>query len=128
MQAHTKKLPTDRVQITFSDGKCPRTYIVSEMEAELIAAILRKHRREPEPEEPVSVNEAFSDLYKKYGKGGAALKGFRLREELTQKQLAAELGIEQSHVSAMESGDRSIGKKTAEKLAKFFKTDYRSFL
>jgi plasmid maintenance system antidote protein VapI len=38
------------------------------------------------------------------------------------------LEIKQQHISEMESGKRSITKKTAQKLAGIFKTTYKTFL
>nr|WP_284710755.1 helix-turn-helix transcriptional regulator [Desulfovibrio aminophilus] len=60
---------------------------------------------------------------------GQVLKGFRLRDGLTQRELAKQLGIAQHHVSEMERGKRAISKKMAERLAVFFQEPmYRVFL
>ena len=59
---------------------------------------------------------------------GNALRGLRVREGLTQKELAEKLGIEQSHVSAMEHAKRPIGKTLAKKIAEMFGSDYLVFL
>ncbi len=59
---------------------------------------------------------------------GMALHGLRVREGLTQKELAEKLGEAQSHISAMEKGKRPIGKALAKKLAETFGGDYRAFL
>lgn len=48
---------------------------------------------------------------------GKMLKGLRLREELTQAQLAKYIGVPQSHISAYEKNARPIPKEKAEKLA-----------
>jgi len=42
---------------------------------------------------------------------GVVLAGSRIKEGLTQKQLSEISGIPQSHISEMENGKRSIGKK-----------------
>ena len=78
--------------------------------------------------ELIDAENAFADLHKKYSKAGSLLQGFRLRDDLTQTQLAKKLGTSQPAVAAMESGDRPIGKAVAKKLAKIFDTDYRNFL
>src|ERR1700688_4115660 len=70
--------------------------------------------------ELVDAENAFEDLNKKYTKAGALLQGFRLRDNLTQTQLAQKIGTSQPAVAAMESGDRPIGKTVAQKLAKVF--------
>ncbi len=59
---------------------------------------------------------------------GKALAGMRYREGLTQVQLAAKTGIPQRHISEMEHGKRTIGKKNAKLFADALKTDYRVFL
>ena len=77
---------------------------------------------------PISAEEVFADLDKKYSKAGALLRGARLREELTQKQLAARLGMPHRHISAMEHGKRPIDRKMALKLAKALRTSAKIFL
>ncbi|HQP25131.1 MAG TPA: helix-turn-helix transcriptional regulator [Smithellaceae bacterium] len=59
---------------------------------------------------------------------GKALAGMRYREGLTQVQLAAKTGITQRHISEMEHGKRTIGKKNAKLFAEALNTDYRVFL
>ena len=56
------------------------------------------------------------------------LKAYRLREELSQTELARRCGIPQANLSAMELGNRSIGVQTAKKLAKALRCDYRQLL
>lgn len=57
-----------------------------------------------------------------------ALRAYRTREGLTQKQLAAMTGIPQHHISEMETGKRGIGKERAKKLAEALHCDYRQLL
>jgi len=58
-----------------------------------------------------------------------ALRAYRTRENLTQKQLAALTGISQHHISEMENGKRGIGKERARKFADALHVaDYRVFL
>ncbi len=60
---------------------------------------------------------------------GTILKGARLREELTQKQLSEKTGIPQRHISEMETGKRQAGRKRAEILAEALNmADYRLLL
>lgn len=56
------------------------------------------------------------------------LRGFRYREDLTQKQLAAALGIKQHRISDFERGVRKISPKMATRLADFFGTSASVFL
>ena len=48
---------------------------------------------------------------------GRMLRGLRLREGLTQAQLAEAIGVPQSHISAYENNVRSIPRDKAVKLA-----------
>ena len=48
---------------------------------------------------------------------GKMLKGLRLREELTQAQLAKAIGVPQGHISAYEKNARPIPREKAAKLA-----------
>lgn len=58
-----------------------------------------------------------------------ALRAYRTREGMTQKQLTQITGIPQRHISEMENGKRGIGKERARLLAKALHvTDYRTFL
>jgi predicted transcriptional regulator len=52
------------------------------------------------------------------GTPAGALRAYRVREELTQGELAAKTGIAQGHISEMEKRKRSIGVRSAKMLAK----------
>lgn len=73
-----------------------------------------------------TIEEAFPEV--PWNRTGVAVRGYRVREDLTQKQLADLTGIHQRHISEMENGKRSVGKEWAKKLAKALKCDYRVFL
>ena len=70
-----------------------------------------------------SIEEVFPDYHI-----GHALRGFRSREGLTQKQLAERIGTKPTHISEMENGKRPIGKGMAKRLAKALRTEYKVFL
>jgi transcriptional regulator with XRE-family HTH domain len=59
---------------------------------------------------------------------GTLLRGSRNREGLTQQQLAERCSISRHHISEMENGRRTIGKKNAGKLAALLNVDPRLFL
>lgn len=59
---------------------------------------------------------------------GVSLKGTRVKEGITQKQLAEMTGIKQHHISEMENHKRSIGKKLARKFAEVLNVSYKIFL
>lgn len=72
--------------------------------------------------------EIFKEDIKKHTSQGLYLKGSRLREGLTQKELGDLIGVHQNNISALENGKRPIGKNLAKKLAEVLNTDYRMFL
>jgi DNA-binding XRE family transcriptional regulator len=84
---------------------------------EAVAAILGAE------DESFSLAEVFPDLHP-----GNAIRGLRLREGLTQKQLAEVLGIKRNNLSEMENGKRPIGKNMAKRLAQVLRTNYKVFL
>lgn len=59
---------------------------------------------------------------------GIALGGARVKEGITQRELAELTGIPQRHISEMENGKRTIGKERAKKLAEVLKVNYKVFL
>ena len=72
-------------------------------------------------------------LLKKLGfKGGItpanSLKAYRLRQNLTQEELARRSHIPQSNISAMEKGTRPLGLKSAKKLAAILRCDYKKLI
>ncbi|MBI5298907.1 MAG: helix-turn-helix transcriptional regulator [Deltaproteobacteria bacterium] len=52
------------------------------------------------------------------GTPAGALKAYRLREGLSQAELAKKAGLKQHHISEMEKRKRGIGSKSAKALAK----------
>jgi DNA-binding XRE family transcriptional regulator len=59
---------------------------------------------------------------------GTLLRGSRNREGLTQHRLAEMCGFSRHHISEMESGKRTIGKRNAAKLGSALYVDPRLFL
>ena len=59
---------------------------------------------------------------------GVMVRGGRVKEGLTQAQLAALVGIPQRHVSEMEHGKRPIGREMAKRLGKALGVSYKVFL
>ena len=106
--------------------KSPRVYTVPKDIVNGLEKILRQYLTDKE--ENVLPDEVFKQINKKYSKIGNILIGFRLRDGLTQAQLAEEIGSSQPTIAAIENGTRSIGKSLAAKLAKVFKTNYKVFL
>ena len=77
-------------------------------------------------EDTTDYREAFPEFAGKERQ--VAFRAYRVREGLTQDQLAALTGIPRRHISDMENGRRPIGKENAKKLAQALAADYRMFL
>jgi predicted transcriptional regulator len=73
-----------------------------------------------------TVEEVFPEML--HNCAGVVLRGYRSREDLTQKQLSGMTGIPQRHISELEHGKRQAGKEWAKKLAAALNCDYRRFL
>jgi DNA-binding XRE family transcriptional regulator len=76
----------------------------------------------------VSADKLFGELTQRAGEPGVLLKGLRYREGLSQVEFAKKLKINQTNLSAMENGKRTIGKELAKRIAGIFRLDYRIFL
>lgn len=76
-----------------------------------------------EGEELYSAREVFPE-----SSPGNRLRGLRTREDLTQKELAAALGVRQHHISEMEKGTRSISVDMAKRIGEIYKVSYKVFL
>lgn len=79
-------------------------------------------------DESVPASEVFPDLKDPAKRVGIIFRGIRSKNNLTQGEVAERLGIDQSDVSKIEKGKRSIGKALARKIEKEFGIDYRRFL
>lgn len=112
------------IEIVFTVGRRHTLYLVPKEKAKGLESLLDDYRMD----DFIPADEVFADLYSKYGRTGTAVRGFRVRDGLSQVELAKSLGCPQSWVSGWESGKRPLGKKMAHKLAKVFRTDYRVFL
>lgn len=78
---------------------------------------------EQDDEDVCSIEELFPNA-----SPAMALRGLRLREGITQKQLADSLGISQTRVSELETGARAISLAMAKRIAEAYKTSYKIFL
>ncbi len=121
MLAHTKKRPTD------STEKRPGTVrFVGRPDAIERLRQIASALGVQETTDSLTIEEAFPEYMA--NPGGAALRGSRAKERLTQMELSNRTGIPQRHISEMENGKRTIGKETARKLAQVLNVDYRIFL
>jgi len=76
----------------------------------------------------VEHKELMAKLGAKKWHSGCALRAYRLRQGLTQQELAKKAKIPQANISAMEAGKRSIGLESAKKLAKALSCRYEIFI
>lgn len=90
----------------------------------------KKKRGPYSKSDSVPWRKVFKEDLQKRGDVGVYLMGIRLREGLTQKQLALKLGrgASQHHISEMENGKRGISKEMAKRLGEILHADYRMFL
>jgi DNA-binding XRE family transcriptional regulator len=117
MQAHTKKHPTETVEIRFIG---PIVNIARAIES-----------LKPLGFVDTSDSVPWREAYPEYTDGdlpGVCLRGARYREGITQKQLADMIGIPQRHISMMENGKRPIGKEMAKRLGKALSISYKVIL
>jgi predicted transcriptional regulator len=96
--------------------------------ADIIKGVLtlsghKVRRINSEGEEVVSAAEAFPDAGP-----GKALRGLRVKEDITQLELAERLGVTQTMISEMESGRRAISLKMAKRIGEAFKVPYKLFV
>ncbi len=96
--------------------------------AEVIRGVLtlaghKVRRLNEEGEEWVTAEEVFPDA-----SPAMALRGLRGKEDITQAELAARLGVSQNAISEMESGKRPISTKMAKRLGEEFNLPYKIFL
>lgn len=89
---------------------------------------LRGLQDQSDSEEAVSSSEVFPDTQNLEKRIGIVFRGIRFKHNLTQAEVAERLGIDQSDVSKIEKGKRSVGKALAKKIEKEFGIDYHRFL
>ena len=122
MSVLTKKRLTETVSVGSEHFKVPK-----EM-AKAVLVLLRGTVDSDEDLVSASESNVIQNLDTKFGRPGACLQGARVKEGLSQVDLAEELGISQSNLSKMELGKRPIGKAMAKRIADILKVDYRIFL
>lgn len=117
---------TDEMTVTFARvGVKPVVFTLPVSIGRKVESLVRKSAK---AEKSVPVAAVFPELLDDVLRPATVLRGSRHKENLTQKELAALLGMRQSHLSEIENGKRPIGKGMAKKLAEIFDCDYRTFL
>lgn len=124
MQALTKKRPTEAmVEVRFRGPASSINRLRRTAKSLKLADLSEQLQDDREFYTPEEVSPEML-----WNRGGVCLRGARVKEGMTQKQLADKVGIVQHHISEMENGKRPIGKETAKKLAAALNVDYRVFL
>jgi predicted transcriptional regulator len=77
--------------------------------------------------ETVPWRDAFPEISEE-DSPAICLRALRRRESLTQRELAAQSNIPQSHISMMERGKMPIGVQRAKRLGKALNAGYKIFL
>ena len=72
--------------------------------------------------------DAFESDFWKSATVGNLLAGYRLKHQLTQKQLAARAGMSHATISAYETGKKQLSRRSAIKLADALGEDSDCFL
>jgi ribosome-binding protein aMBF1 (putative translation factor) len=125
MSEHMKKRLNKKkstATITIMDKR----YIIPEKSVKAILTLILSNPYVKE--DSIPYNEIVSEKIKKIGKAAMALKGLRSREDLTQKQLAEKLGIDQAIISKIENGRIKIERDVAKRLGKIFNINHNVFL
>ena len=119
MKGHLTNKTIYRVVIEMP-GKEKKLTFVPAKHIDKLEAFLEKYGES----DSIPWEELAKDRIAKYGKAGLALRGARYREGISQKALAKKTGISQENISKMENGQRTIGEKVAQKLAKALHIDF----
>ena len=119
-----------RTEITIKQGKETTKFKLSLEAGRGLVSLLQglQDKKTNSDEGSVSAHEVFPNLKDSEKRIGLIFRGIRLKNNLTQNEIAERLGIDQSDVSKIEKGKRSIGKALAKKIEKEFGMDYRRFL
>ncbi len=116
MLEHTKKRHIKRIVLMFSGPVSEKDKAVKLMES-----IGFK-----DTSDSVAWEDAFPEF--KDNSPGVVLAGTRYKEGLTQRQVSDLTGIPQRHISEVENGKRTIGRKNARLLGDVLKIDYRALM
>lgn len=117
----------NEVRIEVKRKRAMRLFLVPRDRAEGVVKLIQDFEVS-ENKKTLSWREPVSDLIESYTEPGVALRGARIKAGLSQNELATKLGMPQSHISDMENGRRTIGKKMAQRLSKVLKVGYKIFL
>ncbi len=125
-----------RTEITVKNGNQTKNFEVSQEAGRSLVSLLEEliknskkiAKVDDDDDEYVLAEDVFPDLKDPQKLVGIVFRGIRFKNNLTQSEVAARLGLDQSDVSKIERGERAVGKALAKKIQKEFGIDYRRFL
>ena len=125
MNADIRTIAVDdgRMEINLSIPTAKGSLILDALRSILALTGLKARRVDADGDEIISAEEVLSDVTP-----ARVLRGLRIKEDITQKELAERLGISQNMISEMESGKRPITPKMAKRIAEKFDVPYKAFL
>ncbi len=106
-----------------TDGFVDLSFRVPSGKAELAKRVMAALIQEEQDDDAQDIEDVLGPTTP-----GAALRGYRYREGLTQKDLAAKVGASAQNISDMESGRRVIGKDMAQRLGAALNAPWRRLL
>jgi len=124
MLAHMKTQTTGElaeIRLTVPVSELARIAAVIQTALEESGGIEREINEDGE--ELYSSEEVFPEAHP-----GMALHGLRVKEGLTQAELARRLGLKQHRISEMETGKRPITVEMAKRIGSEFKVPYQIYL
>lgn len=125
MSGAAKMRPTE---ITIKQGKETTKFQLPSNAARALVNFLKAFQDQVALDEIIPASEVFPDTKTSEKRIGIIFRGIRIKNDLTQAEVAERLGIDQSDVSKIEKGKRPIGKALAKKIEKEFGIDYRRLL
>lgn len=123
-EAMKKHLIKDKGVSIWIGDKSAKLYLLPKKKAKALSDMLEEY----ESKRSVPWKEVLGDFINETSQQAVVLKASRREKNISQKQLAKILKVDQSFISKIETGTKSISKSFAKKLAKTFNTDYRIFL
>jgi len=107
----------------------PKHFLVSVEAGLYLQKIIRNiTRTAPRNRARVPVEKVFPVLGDPALRPAAMLKGYRLRADMTQTELAGAIGVKQHRLSEMENSKRGISKDMAKRLARVLKCNWQDLI
>lgn len=124
MSAPMKKHRTENSVLIEIGNSRKRFFSVPSEKTKGIIVLLKEY----EVEEKRDWRKVLEKDLSQSSESAIALKGVRIRDGLSQKELAKLLDISQSLVAQIENGKREITKDVAKRLGEIFNVGYKVFL